>query len=855
MAPIAITTSLTSPPGVPLKKSQIAAANLDNGVSLDGSSTPYSASSTAVSESGSTHTHAAKVLIEESLPRVPKVGEENYFTHLIASSSPVAGTKAGSTVFGSAIEVIEALAVQHSEAVWVYDDAAAVGFGSRLQSWENKKVFNVQTREGAGLELAGYSTKANGTISVFASTQTLPYLAESLDAIKGSVVIHLASTAPQESLELADSLFAAGVVKTLASVPAPWEVVFSANNAVETASTLYAGADRKVIHVVESTHLGREVSAYTFPAPSAASLDDFEQVNAGATEVYVVPNGAFAASLDVPATAGLIKLNTLEPSPEGLFAALTGAEKKTVHVVGGTKSDADALKNVILGALYSASTSSKAIFPSVKSLVAASPSALFPAPASQGKTVAFYTAPLAPLPQLLAHLFLSSPSLKTRLAAFGSSSTRGLKSILTLSPASAPATPIAVDAQADVTWVSDANVLKSIDVISNTAAGGILVLELPWTEEEVPVKLTRAEITAIKEKNIRVFLLDLDATAPLNPIREQVAFLLLYTGQQRLPAGVRKVLDAFHSGELGRDEVEDAQAALFELEPASWSIPELEEGKTEKTKATWEWDALPTETGLADVADDSTAVRGAWDLAARHLLFREAFAVPEAKTIESTAGPSVTALTPSLAEETFLVTVSENRRLTPATYDRNVFHLELDTSGTGLKYEVGEAIGIHGWNDTQEVLDFINWYGLDPDSLVSFPNPQRAGTIETRTVFQLLQQNVDLFGRPGKAFYAALAKLATSKADAMTLKFISAPEGAELFKRMAEKETVTYADVLYKYRTARPSIEELIGLIPEIKPRHYSIASSNKAVGDKVELLIVTVDWIDSKGMFLLNDI
>jgi len=541
-------------------------------------------------------------------------------------------------------------------------------------------------------------------------------------------------------------------------------------------------------------------------------------------------------------------LNTLSPSPDSLFSALTGGEKKTVSVVAGTKSDADALKNVVLGALYSASASSKAVFPSVKSVVAAAPTDLFPASSVAGKTVSFYTAPLNPLPQLLAHLFLSSPSLQTRLSSFGSSSTRGLKSILNLSPAQATPSPIAVDAKTDVTWVSDANVLKSTDVLANAAPGSILVLELPWTEEEAPVKLSRSEVIAIKEKNLRVLLLDLDSSCSLLPIKEQVAFLLLYTASQRLPAGVRKVLDAFHGGEVGREEVEDAQAGLFELDPKSWPIPELEEGKTEKTKSAWEWDALPTEIGLSDSTDDSAPALGQWNLAARHLLFREAFAVPEAHTVPSTAGPSIAALRPSESEETFLVTVTENRRLTPMSYDRNVFHLELDSAGTGLKYGVGEAIGIHGWNDTQEVLDFINWYGLEADTLVSFPNPQRAGTIESRTVFQLLQQNMDLFGRPGKAFYAALAKLATKKSDAMTLKFISAPEGAELFKKMAEKDTVTFADVLYKFRTARPSMEELVGLIPEIKPRHYSIASSQKAVGDKVELLIVTVDWFDSKG-------
>lgn len=845
MAPVALTSSLTSPPGVPLKKSQINAANRDNGVSLDGSSTPYSATSTAVSESGSTHHHAAKVIVDESLPRGPKIGEENYFSHLLASSAPTATTKPGSTVFGSAIEVLEALAVQNSEAVWVYDDAAAVGFGSRLAGWNSSKVFSVQTRQGAGLELAGYSTKSSGRLSVFATTATLPYLVDSLPAIQGEVVIHLGTTSPSESLELSDSLFSAGVVKALTGLPEDWDVVFSARDTVETAAKLY-GAGRKVVHVVESTHLAREVSSYTLSSPSSASVEDFTQTNADANEVYVVPAGAFAASSDLPSSTGLISLNTLAPSPEALFAALSGSNKKTVHVVGGTKADADALKNVILGALYSASGSSKAVFPTVKSLVATSP--IFPTPSAPTKTVSFYTGPQGPLPQLLAHLFLSSPSLQTRLASFGSSSTRGLKSVLTLSPSTVATAPIAVDAKSDVTWVSDANIHKSTDIIANAAQGSILVLELPWTEEEVAVKLSRAEIIAIKEKKLRVFLLDLDSSAPSNPIREQVAFLLLYTGKQQLPAGVRRVLDAFHSGDLCRDDVEDAQAALFELEPSAWAIPELEEGKVEKTKAAWEWDALPTETGLADVADDSTPVRGSWDLAARHLLFREAFAVSDAKTIPSTAGPSVNALTPSLPDETFLVTVSENRRLTPQTYDRNVFHLELDSTGTGLKYDIGEAIGIHGWNDTQEVLDFINWYGLEANSLVSFPNPQKANTTETRTVFQLLQQNVDLFGRPGKAFYAALAKLATTKADAMTLKFISAPEGAELFKRMAEDETVTYADVLYKFRTARPGIEELVGLVPEIKPRHYSIASSQKAVGDKVELLIVTVDWVNSKG-------
>lgn len=866
MAPVAITSSLTSPPGVPVKKSQVAAINANNGLTLDqeGSATPYSSTSTAVSEAGDS-SPTKKALVDESLTATrSSPGDHGYFANLIQSSSAVPTTKPGSTTFGSAIEVLEAFAVQNATAVWVYDDASEVGFGKRAVKWAEEgvkggeKVYPLQTRAGAGLELAGYARQSagKGKIAVFASLETLPYLLPSLEAIQGDIVIHVATTTPDAQLALTDSLAVPGVLRSLTAVPAGWEVVFASGaDIVDSASRIYGSAS-KTIHVVESTHSGRETTNYQFPSSqSVQDVDGFELINKDAEEIIAVPAGSIAASLAtaLPASAGLLQLKSLSPSPDSLSASLTSGDKrKTVSVVASSKADAESLKAVLLSALYSASSSSKAVLPIIKTQIASSAAALFPAPAAieNSKTVSFYTAPLSPLPELLSHLFLSSPTLQTRLAQFGSSAARGVKSILSLTPGTAPARALDVDAASDVAWVNDANVQKFTDVLATLNHGGILVLELPWTEEELSVKLTRSEIIAIKEKNIRVFLLDLDPTCPINPIREQVAFLLLYTGQQRLPQGVWKVLDAFHSGNLGRDEVEDAQAALIEVSPADWAIPELEEGKTEKLKSAWEWDALAGPDGVVSLGEEEKPQLSAWDLAARHLLFREAFAVPDAKVIdaESSAVPGVAALRPSTSDETFLVKVTENRRLTPQTYDRNVFHLELDTAGTGLKYEIGEAIGIHGWNDTQEVLDFCSWYGLAPDHLVTFPNPLKAGTMETRTAFQLLQQNVDLFGRPGKAFYAALSKLATSRADAMTLKFISAPEGAELFERMAEKETVTFADVLQRFKTARPSIEELVGLVPEIKPRHYSIASSQKAIGDKVELLIVTVDWLNSKG-------
>nr|ODN74308.1 sulfite reductase (NADPH) flavoprotein alpha-component [Cryptococcus depauperatus CBS 7841] len=862
MAPIALTANLGSPPPFPAKKSQFAQVSVNAGLNLDadGASTPYSTTSTAVSEydvkgkelKAASSVGFAEPRVESAIPSITHSPQDDgYYSNLIASSLPTSATKPGTTVFGSAIGVLEALALKHSESVWVYDDASLVGFGQRLEKSGSKKVHQLQTREGAGLELAGYSTKTNGKTSVFASVSTLPYLSSNLDQLEGDVIVHLATTSVKDSLEFVDALSTPGVIKALASLPEDWQVVFSSGNGIfDTAAKLYAGEPRKVVHVVESTFTGRETSSHVFPAPQSNAIADLTVYNGAASELYVVPAGALASALvaGLPASTGLVQLNTLSPSSDVLFAELTAEKQKTVQVIGASKSDVEVLRGVVLAALYSASSSSKAALPVVKPLVATSPADINVTITRPEKVVSFFTSPLSPLPQLLAHLFLSSPSLSTHLAQFGSASARGVKSIMSLSPSGTNDKTLEIEEPSDVTWVSDANLLKSIDVFSSAKNGSIVVLALPWSEEEILAKLTRSEIQSIKAKNLRVFSIDL-ISSPTLPIQEQVAFLLLYTGAQKLPHGVWKVLDAFHSNQLNKDDIEAAQAALFEIDIKGWEVPELEEDKTEKVKDSWEWDALPGVEGTINTTDELSRSVGAWEAAAQHFFFREAFAVPEAKTIDNAQGlPGVTALRPSMSEETFLVTVSENRRLTPVTYDRNVFHLELDTAGTGLKYDIGEAIGIHGWNDAIEVEEFCQWYGLDPNALVTFPCPTKQGAMETRTVFQLLQQDVDLFGRPGKAFYAALANVATSKPDAMRLKFISAPEGSELFKRMAEKETVTFADVLKIFSSARPSIEELVGLIPEIKPRHYSIASSQKAVGDKVELLVVTVNWINSQG-------
>ncbi|KAJ1548182.1 hypothetical protein HK096_002540, partial [Nowakowskiella sp. JEL0078] len=222
------------------------------------------------------------------------------------------------------------------------------------------------------------------------------------------------------------------------------------------------------------------------------------------------------------------------------------------------------------------------------------------------------------------------------------------------------------------------------------------------------------------------------------------------------------------------------------------------------------------------------------------LMFKEAYGLTK------TLRPDV--------HDSFQVTLTENARVTPDNYDRNVFHMEMDTTGTGMKYAIGEALGVHGHNDPVAVERFLHEYGTDKDEIVYIERTDTSGkpTVEVRNVNQVFVQLLDVFGKPGKKFFSAIATLATDPSERAHLFHLISAEGVDDLKRLGEEHTVTYADILIKFKSARPSVQTILnnGLIPQIKPRHYSIASSQNMHPDSVHLLVVLVDWTTPAGEY-----
>lgn len=392
---------------------------------------------------------------------------------------------------------------------------------------------------------------------------------------------------------------------------------------------------------------------------------------------------------------------------------------------------------------------------------------------------------------------------------------------------------------ADVAVVAAENLLKEFNVVDRIKPSGTLIVKSSgWKDEDVEKKLSTPVRKAIATKALSLLILDPAASAKvteqpdLETYLVQLAFLKI-AHPSVYETGLSKV-------QASGDEVDamtkDLDTALKSIEvPSAWLTIELEENEQLPAPEDLNVNSF---TGFEKEDERLPTELESWVTAAKGLAFKEAY--------QTTIG-----LRPELPVKTAIVTVKERRRLTPANYDRNIFHIEFDLGDSGLKYEIGEALGIHAENDKEEVEEFIKWYGLDPDEVVAVPSRDDASIYENRTVYQALLQNIDIFGRPPKRFYESLSTFATDekeKTDLLMLGTGGNQESVVEFKRRAEVDTVTFADILLEYKSAHPSFHDIVRIVNPMKRREYSVASSQKVTPNSISLLIVTVNWVDPKG-------
>ncbi|MDQ3286886.1 MAG: assimilatory sulfite reductase (NADPH) flavoprotein subunit [Pseudomonadota bacterium] len=179
-------------------------------------------------------------------------------------------------------------------------------------------------------------------------------------------------------------------------------------------------------------------------------------------------------------------------------------------------------------------------------------------------------------------------------------------------------------------------------------------------------------------------------------------------------------------------------------------------------------------------------------------------------------------------DKPFQAELLANQRITGRGSDRDTRHLEISLEGSGLQYEPGDALGVWPTNPPALVEDVLDALHLDGASSIT-----REG--ESLPLREWLSDRRELT-RLSRPFVARHAVEAGNPAIERLLE----PENAADFTRLLAENQVI--DLLRLY-PAVWSGEDLVAALRPLSPRLYSLASSQKLVGEEAHLTLDSIEY------------
>lgn len=171
-----------------------------------------------------------------------------------------------------------------------------------------------------------------------------------------------------------------------------------------------------------------------------------------------------------------------------------------------------------------------------------------------------------------------------------------------------------------------------------------------------------------------------------------------------------------------------------------------------------------------------------------------------------------------------------NRLLNAPGSGKEVRHYEISLAGSGLHYEVGDALGVVPTNCGELVSDILAALGYDGEEAVKTPDG-------SETSLRLaLAQHYDIT-RPSAELLKAAAE--RGAADGTLAALLDPARKDDLKKWLWGREVIDVITGLAQPFTAA----EFIGLLKKLQPRLYSISSSPKAHPGEVHLTVAAVRY------------
>jgi sulfite reductase (NADPH) flavoprotein alpha-component len=178
----------------------------------------------------------------------------------------------------------------------------------------------------------------------------------------------------------------------------------------------------------------------------------------------------------------------------------------------------------------------------------------------------------------------------------------------------------------------------------------------------------------------------------------------------------------------------------------------------------------------------------------------------------------------------FLASIKERISLTKPGSQKDTQHVVLDLSGSGIQYAVGDCVGVIPANHPEVVNHLLKALKATGEEPVK---DKSSG--EEISLRDYLTHKTNL-ARVPKELLTALHERQTNVNKKEYLAHLLAPEQKEALKHYLEVHEVW--DALEEFHEALLSPQELCDMLSGLLPRFYSIASSQKVVGDEVHLTV-----------------
>lgn len=171
-----------------------------------------------------------------------------------------------------------------------------------------------------------------------------------------------------------------------------------------------------------------------------------------------------------------------------------------------------------------------------------------------------------------------------------------------------------------------------------------------------------------------------------------------------------------------------------------------------------------------------------------------------------------------------------NRSLCGEGSEKDTRHFEIDLSGWGLNYEVGDSMTVWATNDPRLVDEILKAIGAKGDEPVKGPKGET-------TLGEALLRDCRITQTTPK-----FLKMITERANAAPLltELLDPERKEDLDRYLWGMEVI---DFLSEHPSIRISPQEFVDVLAKLQPRLYSISSSLKAHPDQVHFTIDVVKY------------